>query len=190
MDTLTRVLLTSFAFRAILTDLVAVGRDVIGDAAVQVDQVAQVVESVAQTVGTAARNVEVVARPDTVSDTLEPDTKGVGPEPPSKDNLSSTSGTWERISEDVPERLKASVLDRLQEVDCSMRSVVPVLIICTGCASGARGSSLAKSSDHHLEAPPEVRSEAEEYERCLIRYSGTDTYTGHLGRPVFGQCTI
>ena len=113
---LMRVLLTSTAFRALLTDLIGLAKDVVGDTAVKVEHAAETVQNIAQVVQDTARTVETASRPTAPEETLVPSltTPATGISA-SNDGQSPTSGSWDIVSNEDLERMKTTLVRRLQE---------------------------------------------------------------------------
>ncbi|KAF7790737.1 hypothetical protein EIP86_001693 [Pleurotus ostreatoroseus] len=111
-----RVLLTSTAFRALLTDLIGLAKDVVGDTAVKVEHAAETVQNIAQVVQDTARTVETASRSTTPEETSGPSltipATGISA---SNDGQSPTSGSWDIASSEDLERMKTTLVRRLQE---------------------------------------------------------------------------
>ena len=110
--TIARALVTSSTFRLLLTDLIGMVRDVVGDTAAQVEHVAGIVGETAQTVEDVARNIQTVARPD-----IDAGTRPFGnvSERPANSSPISVSP-----SQSGSRRMRDTVVNRLQEVTLSI----------------------------------------------------------------------
>ena len=114
---LIRVFLASTAFRSLLTDLISLAKDLVGETAVKVEHAAEKVQNIAQVVQDTAKTVETASRSTAPEETPGPSLT-IPPSVPSasNDGQSPTSGSWDIVSNEDLERMKTTLVRRLQEV--------------------------------------------------------------------------